>query len=389
MATKKAKRTLTEFGVEEGIAHLLGKSKVAATLGTASNAFADAVYLDFQDPKTGTACLPLEYMFGTRGLIAGRLTNMVALEAVGKTSRVVMFIGMFQRTADTYTLYAETEETPLPPDRLEELGANPYSILMLDPPSMESCLDSMTDTVKSIRNEVDPEMHHPIVACIDSVSSLAEKETDVETGEESGNNGTAQHSRQFSKFFRNKLNYFKHNNVCLFTTNQEKEVIGSGFGFTNETSHMAKKPIRYHASWDFDLINIRDKEIVKDPVNEQCIRIRCTKNKLAPKGRAIDIMMYRDERGWDFTKANRDLLFGSNTPFEPGTFSSGSGFYRHDRIQSKTGKGVPFDEFITRFYEDEELLMQCRERLKIRGYGFPFEARFLNDKEEEDAGEDS
>lgn len=377
MAAKKSKKKdVTEFDVEEGIAHVLSKCKAASFVSKASDSYEDVTYLDFLDPKTGTPCLPLEWMFGTRGLITGRLLNMVALEAVGKTSLVMMFVGMFQKTVDSYTIYAETEETPLPPDRIEELGADPYKILLNDPTSMKNCMENMVDVVKDIRNQVDPQMLHPIVNIIDSVGSLSEKELDRETGEVEGNDGTAQHAREFSKFFRRTLDYFAHNNVVLITTSQEKEKIGMSFGAKNETSYIAEKPIRFHSSWNLDLINITNKDVIGDAEFEQCVRMRCTKNKLSVKGRSVDVMMYRDSRGWDFSMANRHLLFGSYSPFEPGTYGSGSGYYRHDRIQSSTGKGVPWDEFLERFYQDEELVMQCRERLKIRGFGFDFETKF-------------
>ena len=379
----KKKKDTTEMGIKDGIAHLLTKCKSAAFVTKASNSFDDVVYLDFQDPKTGTPCLPLEHLFGCRGLIAGRLLNMVAREAVGKTSIVMMFVGMFQKTMDSWTIYAETEETPLPPDRIEELCADPDSILLLDPLSMKECLESQTKVIGEIRNDIDPQKLHPILCATDSVSGLSEKELDRDTGEVEGNDGTAQHAREFSRFFRQKLDYFKHNHVAMITTVQEKEKIGMNFGQTSTTSYLAEGPIRYHSSWILELLNITSKEIIKDREFEQCIRMRCTKNKLAVKGRTVDIMMYRDERGWDFTMANRHLLFGSYSPFEPGTYSSGSGYYRHDRIQSATGKGVPLEEFVQRFYEDEELVMQCRERLKIRGFGFDFESRYQGAKEEE------
>jgi len=384
MAEKKKKKENTEFGVADGIAHMMSKCKSAALVSQASNAFADAVYLDFVDPNTGTPCLPLEWMFGTRGLICGRLLNMVAREAVGKTSIVMLLVGMFQKTSDSYTIYAETEETPLPPDRIEELGADPRKILLNDPTSMKDCMKNMVEIGRDIRNEIDPEMMHPIVNIIDSVSGLSEKEMDRSTGEEEGNDGAAQHAREFSKFFRQTLDYFKHSNTVLITTSQEKDAIGTGFGFTNESSYLAAAPIRYHSSWNVDLTNITDKKIITDFEFQQCVRMRMTKNKLARKGRTIDIIMYRDDRGWDFTKANRDLLFGSYSPFEPGTYSSGgNGYYKHDRIQSGTGKSLPLEEFIAKFYADEELLNQCREKLRIRGFGFGFESQFFSREDSE------
>lgn len=379
---KAEKRAATEMTLEEGLAHMLTKSKAAALVTRASESFDSATYLDFRDPKTGTPCLPLEWMFGTRGMITGRLLNMVAEEAVGKTSLVMMFLGMFQKTADCYTIYAETEETPLPPDRILELGADPTKILLNDPLSMRACMENMVEVVKDIRNQVDPEMVHAIVNCIDSVSSLSEKELDRESGEEDGNEGTAQHAREFSKFFRSKLDYLAHQKCALITTVQEKESIGMSFGAKSSKSYLAMRPIKFHSSWILELINITNKEVIEDAEFEQCIRMRCTKNKLAVKGRTVDVMMFRDQRGWDFSMANKHLLFGSYSPFEPGTYSQHKGLYMHDRIKSKTGARVRWAEFLERFYQDEELVMQCRENLKIRGFGFDFESRFQQPAEE-------
>lgn len=374
-AETTGRRKLTEMGVKEGMKELLSKS-LKASKGTqgANNAFANAVYLDFKDPKTGTACLPIEWLFGTRGLICGRVLNMYGPEAVGKTSLTCMFLGMFQKTSDCYSIFGDTEETPMPPDRMLELGADPELVLLHDPENLTTCLTYMKDVVAEIRKTADPEMIHPIVLAIDSVSQLGEKEVNRETGEQEGNDGLGQHARKFSEFFRNTLDFYAHNKAVLITTAQEKESIGGGFGGP-EKSHIAKTTIGLAASWNLELVNISSKDVIEDRYIQQCIRLRMAKNKLALKNRSVDIMLYRDENAWDFTLANKHLLFGSYSPFEAGTYGSSGGWYRHDEIGD--GKNMHLSEFVNLFYQNEDLVMRCRERLKIRGFGFEFESKFF------------
>jgi hypothetical protein len=114
------------------------------------------------------------------------------------------------------------------------------------------------------------------------------------------------------------------------------------------------------------------------------------KNKLAPKHRSLKILLRKledvpqGETRWDFTQANIDLLFGPNCPFKPEHYKSGGGWYNHSALTG--GKSVHKAEFIDLFYDHEELLMETREALRIRGFGFKFETdydRFENGEGEE------
>lgn len=334
-------------------------------------------YLDFMDLRTGTPCLPLEYFFGCRGLIGGRVFTVVAMEAVGKSTLLTQFYGMGQRSPDggAWVDHIEAEKTPSPPDFIASLGCDPNKMLVTQPPDVESGLAHVTEYISTIRTKLDPTKKLMIIMGIDSVSALAGEMTNDETGVSSGGQGIAPHSRAVSEFFRDKLGYIEHNDAILLFTGQKKSKVESGGfgGGEKKSTYIAEGTIKFHSSWIVEMYKQKLEEGDNNVVGDR-ITATMEKNKLAPKGRKIEMWLYRDGRGLDMSKANVNLLFSNTSPFEAGTFSASGGWYRQDEVRG--GKNLHKDEFIHEFYQNTELVQRCREKLRIRGFKFKFEMEY-------------
>jgi RecA/RadA recombinase len=189
------------------------------------------------------------------------------------------------------------------------------------------------------------------------------------------------HARAFSKFFRGKLDFFEYADAFLMASAQLKANIQTGFQVpgASKTTTIADGPFKFHSSWIIHMTHRKLKENDVD-VGEQVV-CTMTKNKLAPKNRKLVIHLYRDGRGWDFTKANIDLLFSNTSPF-PDEFSGSGGWYRHSEIND--GKNLRAPQFVEAFYAHPTLLDRCREKLRIRGFGYDFETNYSFDGPQED-----
>lgn len=335
-------------------------------------------YMDFCDVTVpGRPCLPMEYLFGTRGLLAGRLVMIVADEAVGKSSMLYLLYGMMQRTCSVWGEHHDTEQALMPPDRIHALGCDPSRLLTVNPGSLEAATAEMSSFVQRVRTQIDVERKIPICLSLDSISAAAEAEIDDVTGEVDGDKGLGKHARTISQFLRGQLRYLAISDVALMFTAQWRANINldpmRGGNPHKTKTFIAERPCRFHASWLLDMtkyklddggVNVGDR-----------IMITMDKNKLAPKARTMELHLYRDRKpAWDFTKANIDLLFGSGSPLPEGKFESGGGWYKCDGIGD--GKKMRAEDFVNAFYTNEALIMECRERLKIRGFGFKFETDY-------------
>ena len=335
-------------------------------------------YSDFCDitVKARRPFLPFEFFFGTRGLLNGRVLKIDADEATGKSSMLYLIYGMMQRTCESFIQHHEAESAPMPPDRIAKLGCDPMRLFQGEPTGVDDCIEKMENFVKTIR-EVNQD--NSIVQGIDSVSGLAQQGLDLETGAvgEDGNQGLGYHARAFSKFFRERLKYFSHQNVIILATGQNKQqIVTTTFGQKSQgKTCIADGTFKFHASW---MIDMKSKNGL-----DNCAEIECvmTKNKLAAKGRKITMFLYRDDRGWDLDRSTLNYLGSSDGPFNKDmvkignkdvcVFSAGGGYYRHVEIQG--GKNLRGPDFLEEFYAREDLILRARENKEIRGFGFGFE----------------
>jgi RecA/RadA recombinase len=349
-------------------------------------------YIDFCDVAKNRPCLPLEWLFGSRGLISGRVLKYEAEEATGKSSSIFMNYGMAQRMTEggIYACHFETEAAPPPPDFMAQLGCDPRQVIVIRPKTVEDCLDTAEGFIKNIRSSIDPEAKHPIYVSIDSISSLGSVEVELNS-DDKGEASLGYHARHFSKWFRDKLDLLEKADAVMIASAQLKaniKTMPGSYGPMQTT--IANAPFAYHSTW---IVKLNHSKIDEAGRTGEKITYFMKKNKVSAPGKKIQIKLYHDT-GWDFTDATTTLLFGADTPFEVGTYGAGGGWYRHEEINEF--KNMRAADFLDAFYENENLLARVREALKIRGFGFSFETDYERDnnptpatvmEEHEDVGE--
>ena len=376
--------------MEGGLNYLLKKAEQDSTMKDRlirnSEITKNWVYTDFTDPKNKCPCLLLEWLFGTRGLLNGKVLKTDADEATGKSSLLLLMYGMFQcAPKGVFIINNETENADMVPDRTYYLGCEPKSLITYKPRGVVDCLSKSEELILDLRKNVDPERTIPIVLGIDSVSGLSNQGIDPDTDEmyEDGQGaGLGFHARKFSEFFRNKLDYFAFSNVIIMATGQAKsKIIKTSFGQqSGGQTTMADKSFKFHASWIIDMSTAK----MQNDANGAVITCKTVKNKLAPNNRTINLHLYKDKRGWDLLTPTAQLLFamGDWNPdretglFDKDSYSSGGGRYTHKDVNG--GKSLYAQDFMLAFYQNADLVRQCRERMKIRGFGLAFESDYRN-----------
>jgi len=344
-------------------------------------------FLDFCDMRRDRPCLPLEYVYGTRGLMTGKLIKYEAKEGDGKSSSIFMNYGMFQRRGGAYVVHLESEEAPPPADFMHHLGCDPDQVLIEHPSDVGNCFERIEDWMTKIRTDIDPKKEHPIVISVDSISGLAGKDPNDKKAK--GGDSLSMHSRAISKWFRDKIELLTKHDTVLLCSGQLKANIkiasfgGGGGGRKNKESvTIAEAPIAYHATWVVELYHNR---YWVDGIGDmgEVITIKCIKNKQGDPQRQAKVRLLRPKHaegkvGWDWDEANKDLFFGNPTtkklcwPNDEAT--SGGGWYRHKDILEN--KNFRWDDFIEEIYKREDILMDVRNNLRIRGFGLPFETDY-------------
>ena len=161
---------------------------------------------------------------------------------------------------------------------------------------------------------------------------------------------------------------------------QEKAVIKTGGNFApgahdgKTASSLGDSPIGFHSTYSVDMRNnpYRNKETGEN-IGE---RITCntSKNKLSPKNRTLELYLVRDH-GFDLVKT--DVEFLSSYPQSPlaGNISRSSHGLKCTLVSDKWFKDDL--EFLQTFYSNHDLVMACREKLRVRGFGFNFETKYM------------
>ena len=326
-------------------------------------------YIDFWDVRRNKPNLVLEWLFGCRGLLAGRVLFIRGDAHAGKTSFVINLFAMGLKTGNVYPIYMETEKAPLTKERVMELGIDLDSFIMLEPLGLVECLEEVESIILTIREQLDKAKQYPILIGIDSVSGLANESIDPNTGKLlSGSKASGLHSREFSSFFRNKLTFMSHNYACLILTGQLKSKIQQGtfggFGGGSEKTTIAEGAIKYHATWQIDLTRLKSTE-----AGASAIKFRVTKNKIkgTSQNKEIILNLYEDERGWDYTDAFIGLLKGNYSPFSANELiDSKNG--RYGLVGYNDGKTMLKEEFVDFILSNDELITKIRKAWKIKGY---------------------
>ena len=367
-------------------------------------------FIDFFNPRDKMPCLGLEWYFGARGLLAGRIMKLQAKYGVGKSSFMwLMYASGQVPTCDAYCYHIESEAAPPPPDYIWSFGCDPAKLVTEQPKSLEQCFAYMDEAVCHVRgglkgginpdtgrqqktkfdDPLDPNMEAPLIVGVDSVSALG-LETSVEADviDMRATEPVAAHSRKLGIYFRDRSERFKLTQTLVMMAAQEKAVIPMGGPFSHgndqkKSSTLGDGPIGFHSTYVVEMKNFKYKneETSKD-LGERIVCVT-SKNKLSPKNRQIELYLVRD-RGFDLVKT--DMEFLTRWPESPlaGQIVKGSHGIKCPLVSDKWFKSEKADdfkkgdlEFLQTFYANTDLVMACREKLRIRGFGFDFETKYM------------
>lgn len=354
------------------------KLKKDSSYGSISDTTKNYRWIDFIDPKNNCPALLLEWLWGGRGMLAGRMLKIDAPEGSGKSSYLMLQYAMAQKTNDAFCILEETEHAIQPPDYIASFGADPDRIVLpqMDVRSLENLFKDIDCVCAQIRSDVDPEKKVPIVVGLDSISAAGTEDGIEEESFDMSKGSLGEHARVVSKWFRDRFGIIAGMDTLLVIIAQQREKINSG-GFARpgetKTTTIAAKPLDYHASYRLTMYNSPIKESGREI--GATVNMTVKKNKVSGKGKTCSVPLYWG-RGFDLQSPCVELLARS-----PVTLPSGDVF----QIDQSSYVKCPMLNFSERscpeakldlmraIYANEPLLMGLREALQVRGFGFSFE----------------
>ena len=397
-------------------------AKDGTIVNTAADATAKWRYIDFRNVKLDIPILALEWLFGSRGLLGGRLLQLRATFSKGKSSFMYALYGMAQASKHTYApgkvpvwaLHIETEGAGSPPDYIASCGCDPAGIGMAEQASLQGCLGKIDEFVARVRggfggekgetgrmcktkfdNPYDKEMESPIMLGIDSLSSLGlEDQVAEDVADMTSTPGLASHSRIMRDWLRRRCHRLMTAQALLILTSHETAKIETGvkaFGGPKKSS-LAQEAIGIHATYGADVNATR--YVVKETgqVLGDVITLKTFKNKISPRERQLPMYLVWNQ-GFDWAKTEaRFLLEDPNSPFNLNDEQIGTCSRQGGRspgiVCPKLGPTVfkSDEEFVIALHANTELVRACREKLRIRGFGFDFETKYSNCEIEEADG---
>jgi RecA/RadA recombinase len=405
MAPRKQNNDIPDDPVQAAMAVMSTQAKKSKLGGVGFRTVADQSanwrWIDFQDPKTGQPCLLMEWLWGARGFLAGRMLKIEAEEGVGKSSFMMWMYGAAQKTCNAWCVHAEGELATAPYDFIASFGCDPACIMApeLDKRAIDECFNKLDWVAYQIRRPaakegdkvIDPEGKYPIIMGVDSVSSFgaAANMEDDGVAIASSQGGLGTHARFLSQWFRDKWSAQAKRDVFLMVIAQVRDKIDTGPSFPGgppkkkEMTTLAARPLNFHCSYR---LYLRASEIRhKDGPDAgkaygELITFKVTKNKLSPKGNTIQIPLIWNH-GFQMEEATVNLL----NMLSPISLPNGSKFVLNKKaggwidvpmLQDKAFKAGSDAEILAGIYANNDLLMQLREALRIRGFGFEFETRY-------------
>jgi RecA/RadA recombinase len=362
------------------------KSKSGSSYGTIADTVKDYRWIDFVDPKNKCPALALEWLWGSRGMLTGRMMKIDAPEGSGKSSYLMLQYAMGQISHDAFCIHEETEHAIAPPDYIASFGANPDKIVFpnLEIRSLENIFANIDWICGQIRENVDPEKKYPIIAGLDSISAAGAEANMEEDSFDSSKGGIGETARLVSKYFRDRLHELAKQDVLIIIIAQQRNKIQTG-GFARpgepKMTTIAAGPLDYHASYRLTMYA----SAIKDAGQQigDLVTFTVKKNKVSNKAKSLSIPLNWG-RGFDLQTPCVEMIAR-----KPITLPSGELF----SIEQSSYVKCPMLNFSERscpeaklalmqtIYANADLLSQLREALQIRGFGFAFEKWSQEDQE--------
>jgi hypothetical protein len=362
------------------------------TVSSASTLMKSWRYIDFVNPKARLPSISLEWLFGARGLLAGRIMQLRATFSKGKSSFMYLQYASAQIMSNAFCFHIATEGAGSPADYIASFGCNPNDLMVADIPSLEGCFGKVDEVVSRIRHgfggvggpvkavgadPLDPNMERPIVIGIDALDSVGSVQT-----------------LKAQEYFRDRARWFRETQTLVMLGSHETAEVGTGkkgirASAGGDEHTLAQDIIGIHATYGVDLTSAPYWDGSGGVQVGDVIKMRTFRNKLSPRHRELDLYLVWD-RGIDLVKTDTEFLMSHPaSPFAPTERSRTKLLYRHSQgIACKPLSDTPFrndEDFLRAFYGNTDLLMSVREKMRIRGCGFDFETQHQAELDAEDA----
>ncbi len=265
----------------------------------------DASHLEVAVIPSGS--LTVDIALGVGGVPRGRITEIYGPESSGKTTFCLHVIAEAQKRGGLCA-FVDMEHA-LDPQYARAIGVNVETLYISQPDTAEQALEITEALVRSGALDV---------VVVDSVAALVPR---VELEGEMGDSHVGIQARLMSQALRKLSGAIKQSNVVVMFTNQLRDKIGVMYGSPETTS--GGKALKFYASVRLD---IRRLELIKASGGEVVgnrVRIRVTKNKVAPPFREAEFDIMFLEGG--ISKSGEVLDLAS----ELGIVEKRGAFYRY------------------------------------------------------------
>lgn len=265
----------------------------------------DAAHMEVDAIPSGS--LTVDIALGVGGIPRGRITEIYGPESSGKTTLCLHVIAEAQKRGGLCA-FVDMEHA-LDPSYARAIGVNVDTLYISQPDTAEQALEITEAFVRSGALDV---------VIVDSVAALVPR---VELEGEMGDSHVGIQARLMSQALRKLSGAIKQSNVVVMFTNQLRDKIGVMYGSPETTS--GGKALKFYASLRLDIRRLESIKASGGEVVGNRVRIRVTKNKVAPPFREAEFDIMFLEGG--ISKSGEVLDLAS----ELGIVEKRGAFYRY------------------------------------------------------------